>query len=69
VGSDEDVVASLAAVPERVFRGHEVDGGGDNRTRVPNRGETVHGAEVARDVNGYEEKISFVRVKRANLAR
>lgn len=68
MGSDEDVVTSVAAVPERVFRGHEIDGGGNKSARVPNRGEAVHGAEVAGNVNGDEEKISFVRVKRANLA-
>lgn len=35
---------------------------------MTNRGEAIDGAEVARDVNGYEEEVSFVRVKGANLA-
>ena len=69
VGSDEDVVTSIAAVPERVLSGYEVDGGGNERARVTHRREAVDGAEVARNVNGDEEEISFIRVKRANLAR
>lgn len=69
VRSDEDVVGSSAAVPEWVFGGDEVDGGGYKSSRVANRREVVDGAEVARHVNWDEEEISFVWVKRANLAR
>jgi len=65
---DENMVGAPAPVPERVLRGDEVDCGRDERARVANRGKAIDGAEVARDVNGYEEKVSFVRVKRAHLA-
>ena len=68
VGSDEDVVGSSAAVPEWVFGGDQVDGGGYESARVANRREAIDGAEVARHVNGDEEEISFVWVKRANFA-
>jgi len=64
----KDVVGAPAPVPERVLRRDEVDRGRDEGARVPNRGEAVDGAEVARHVNGDEEKVSFVRVKSSHLA-
>jgi len=68
VRRDEDVVGASASVPEGVLRGDEVYRGRDEGARVANRGEAIHGAEVARHVNGDEEKVSVVWVKRANLA-
>nr|KYP51796.1 hypothetical protein KK1_026315 [Cajanus cajan] len=47
VGSDEDVVGSSGAVPERVLGGDEVDGGGYKRARVANCRKAINGAEVA----------------------
>lgn len=65
---DEDVVGASAPVPEGVLRGDEADSGRDKGARVANRREAVDGAEIARHINGDEEKVSVVWVKRANLA-
>lgn len=66
--SDENVVGSSASVPEWIFGGDEFNCGGDKSACMSNRRESVNGAEVARNVNGNEEEISFVRVKSSNIA-
>lgn len=69
VGSDEDVVSSLAPIPESVLGGNELHCRCNERPSVTNRREAINGAEVAGDVDGYEEKVSFVWVKCPDVAR
>lgn len=68
VGGDEDVVGAPGSIPERVLGGDEPDGRGYQTPCVPNCWEPIDGAEVARNVDGYEEKVSLIRIERSYMA-
>jgi hypothetical protein len=68
VGGDEDMVGAPGPIPERVLRGDESDGRGYQTPCVPNRWEPIDGAEVAGNVDGHEEKVSFIRIKSSHIA-
>lgn len=68
MGCDEDVVGAEGSIPEREFVGDDFHGGGEQRPSVSDRRKAVDLAEVARDVDGDEEEVRFVRVKRPYIA-
>jgi len=63
VRSDKDMVGAIGAIPKGVMRGNEGDGGGNEGTSMAYGREAIDGAEIARNINRYEEKISCKWVK------
>lgn len=61
--SNKNMVGTIGAIPKGVMRGNVGYGGGNKGTGMANGGEAINGAEVARNINRDEEKISFKWIK------
>lgn len=68
VRCNEHVVGAASPVPKRELRRNEMDGGGEELSRVADGGEAVGRAEIAGHVNGDEEEIRFIRIVRPYAA-
>lgn len=64
--SYEHMVGASSSVPKRVTVGNKINGGGDEGASVGQRREAVGGGEVAGDVHGDEEEVSFFRFQRTD---